>query len=325
MTAPAIGVTLGDPGGVGAEIVVKALGGNSVPAGARVVVFGDSNIIAEAGRTTGIDLPLEPWDRRPGRRGGIYLEAIPLPGGRPPSREPSRANGTASFQFFEAGIEAAEEGLIKSLVTAPISKSSWHLAGVRWRGHTEYLENRYPGAIMSFWSERLRIALFTHHLPLAEAVSRVRKKSLIGFFRALDRALKKAGRAHDEFMVAGLNPHAGEGGILGTEEEEEIRPAVEAAAAEGIRIAGPFPPDTVFRQARETKDAMAVALYHDQGLIAFKYEAFETGVNVTLGLPFPRTSPDHGTAYDIAGRGTADPRSMIEAIRLALTLSAASS
>jgi 4-hydroxythreonine-4-phosphate dehydrogenase len=175
---------------------------------------------------------------------------------------------------------------------------------------------------MSFWSERLRVALFSHHCSLGEAMGRIRRENLLVFFRALDAALKRLGRGAEEYLVAGLNPHAGEGGILGAEEGREIRPAIEAAAKEGIRASGPYPPDTVFLRARDRKGAMAVALYHDQGLIAFKAVAFETGVNVTLGLPFARTSPDHGTAFDIAGRGTADPRSMTEAVRLGFALSA---
>ncbi len=322
MTRPAIGVTLGDPGGVGPEIVLRALASGAAPAEARVVIFGERESLKRAGRETGIDLALEVWDRKAGDRGGLFLEDIVGSGGAGPAREPSRENGTASFASFEAGLEAAEAGLVDALVTAPISKSSWHLAGIPWRGHTEVLESRYPGAIMSFWSDRLKVALFSHHCPLEEAVRRIRKESLLSFFRVLDEALRKLGRGSVEYLVAGLNPHAGEGGILGTEEEEEIRPAIEAAKAEGIKASGPYSPDTLFLRAREKEDSMAVALYHDQGLIAFKAVAFARGVNVTLGLPFPRTSPDHGTAFDIAGRGTADPASMIEAVRLASALSA---
>jgi 4-hydroxythreonine-4-phosphate dehydrogenase len=322
MTGPSIGVTLGDPGGVGPEIVLKALAAKPVPPGARVVVFGDSESLEAARRETGIGLAFETWDGSPEGKPGIFLQDIPFRGGKPAGRKPDRENGAASFRFFEAGIGAAEEGLVAGLVTGPVSKASWHLAGIPWRGHTEYLEARFPGAIMSFWSDRLKVALFSHHCPLGEAVGRVKKEPLLGFLRALDRSLKKLGRANVELLVAGLNPHAGEGGMLGAEEGEEIRPAVEEAGKEGIRASGPYPPDTVFLKARERDNAVAVALYHDQGLIAFKSVAFATGVNATLGLPFPRTSPDHGTAFDIAGRGAADPRSMIEAIRLARAFSA---
>jgi 4-hydroxythreonine-4-phosphate dehydrogenase len=178
---------------------------------------------------------------------------------------------------------------------------------------------------MTFWSERLKIALFSHHRPLAEAVAAVRKDPLLAFFRSLHRALGRVPGGPFRLFAAGLNPHAGEDGHLGREEIEEIGPAVAAAAAEGIPVSGPFPPDAVFLKARGTADAVVAALYHDQGLIAFKLEAFATGVNATLGLPFVRTSPDHGTAFDIAGRGVADPRSMGEAVRLAAAFSATGS
>jgi 4-hydroxythreonine-4-phosphate dehydrogenase len=211
------------------------------------------------------------------------------------------------------------------MVTAPVSKAGWHLAGVPWRGHTEYLEHFYPGAVMSFWSDRLRVALLSHHVPLREALTKVRKDALLGYFRVLHQSAGRVPAGPREFLVPGLNPHAGENGLLGGEEEREIRPAVDAARAEGIDVSGPYPPDTVFRMALGRPERMVAALYHDQGLIAFKLESFETGVNATLGLPFVRTSPDHGTAFDIAGKGLADPRSMMEAIRLAVRFTSSAS
>lgn len=222
-------------------------------------------------------------------------------------------------------MSAARDDLLDAVVTAPVSKAAWRLAGIPWRGHTDYLERDYPGAVMSFWSERLRVALLSHHLPLSEALGKVRKSNLIDFFRTLHRSLEKAPGGPFDILVAGLNPHAGEDGALGSEEDEEIRPAVETASREGIPISGPYPPDTVFLRARARGNTVVAALYHDQGLIGFKLEAFTSGVNVTLGLPFVRTSPDHGTAFDIAGRGLADPRSMREALILALSFSASAS
>jgi 4-hydroxythreonine-4-phosphate dehydrogenase len=178
---------------------------------------------------------------------------------------------------------------------------------------------------MTFWSDRLKVALFSHHRPLSEAVAAVRKDALLAFFRTLHRALGRVPGGPFRLLAAGLNPHAGEDGTLGREEIGEIGPAVAAAAAEGIPVSGPFPPDAVFLKALGKADAVVAALYHDQGLIAFKMAAFATGVNATLGLPFVRTSPDHGTAFDIAGRGVADPRSMGEAVRLAAAFSATGS
>lgn len=230
-------------------------------------------------------------------------------------------NGEASFLFFKAAVETARAGLLQVVVSATISKTSWRLAGLGWRGHTEFLERLFPGAIMTFWSERLRVALLSHHLPLREAIERVKKGTLLDFFRNLHQSLGRIKSGVRELLVAGLNPHAGEDGFLGTEEEDEIRPAVEEARQEGLAISGPFPPDTIFLKAIDCPEKMVIALYHDQGLIGFKLKAFETGVNATLGMPFIRTSPDHGTAYDIAGKGVADPRSLIAAIRMAVELS----
>jgi 4-hydroxythreonine-4-phosphate dehydrogenase len=325
MTVPRIGVTLGDPGGIGPEIVHKALAGASSLPEAAYVVFGDPAIVRSSGEELGIRLPADPWEPRGRREAGIYLEPVPSPSGPGGRRTASGPNGAASFLFFERAVRAAREGHLDAVVTAPISKTAWRLAGIPWRGHTEFLERDYPGAVMSFWSERLRVALFSHHIPLSEAVGRVRRGALIEFLRTLHRGLERAPGGPFEILVAGLNPHAGEGGALGREEEEEVRPAVEAASREGIPASGPYPPDTVFRRARGRERTIVAALYHDQGLIGFKLEAFESGVNVTLGLPFVRTSPDHGTAFDIAGRGLADPRSMTEALRLARSFSAAAS
>jgi 4-hydroxythreonine-4-phosphate dehydrogenase len=178
---------------------------------------------------------------------------------------------------------------------------------------------------MAFWSERLKVALFSHHRPLGEAVAAVRRDALAGFLRNLHQDLGRLPGGPFRLLAAGLNPHAGEDGYLGREELDEVAPALELARSEGIPVAGPFPPDTVFLEALDRPDTVVAALYHDQGLIAFKLVAFAAGVNVTLGLPFVRTSPDHGTAFGIAGKGVADPRSMEEAVRLAAVFSATGS
>jgi len=210
----------------------------------------------------------------------------------------------------------AEAGTIQALVTAPISKESWKMAGLSHPGHTAYFNRKYPRAIMSFFSPRLNVALFTHHLPLQDAIKKVRRQALTAFLLELEKSIDKIGDYR--FVLAGLNPHAGEHGMLGREEIEEIIPAMEAAQKAGMDISGPSPPDTVCRQALDKPDIIVISLYHDQGLAAFKLVAFESGVNVTLGLPFIRTSPDHGTAFDIAGSGQADPESMEQALRLAV-------
>jgi len=168
-----------------------------------------------------------------------------------------------------------------------------------------------------FWSEALKVVLYTHHIPLREALERVKERSLLEFFQILQKELKKVPLPDYELLIAGLNPHAGEEGLMGSEEGEEILPAIETAKKKCILISGPYPPDAVFRKALNQPDKIVIALYHDQGLIPFKILAFEKGINVTLGLPFVRTSPCHGTAFDIAGKGIANPESMIEAIKLA--------
>ena len=311
MTPPRIGVTLGDPAGIGPEIVVKALSELQALPPAQYVIYGESRIIQGAEQALGLRLG---WNHE------IELRDLPAGSTYPKTRGPSEAGGRASFLWFEAAVEDARRGKLQAVVTAPISKESWNLAGLSWRGHTEYLERDYPEAIMSFWSRSMRVALLSHHLPLREALERIKKDVILEFLISLRRSLDKLSSGITTFLVAGLNPHAGEKGILGHEEETEIRPAVEGAVKEGMDVAGPFPPDTVFLMARGKTDRMVVALYHDQGLIAFKMEAFSTGVNMTLGTPFVRTSPDHGTAFEIAGMNCADPSSLQEALILAANL-----
>jgi len=325
MTVPRIGVTAGDPGGIGPEIVVKALARPAALPEAAYVIFGDPRVIGAEEARLGLDLAPREWRPALPLEPGLYLEAVAGPGGPTASGQVSAANGEASFRAFERAVAAARAGRLDAVVTAPVSKAAWALAGRPYRGHTEYLAGLYPGAIMAFWSERLKVALFSHHRPLGEAVSAVRKDALAGFLRDLHRDLGRLPGGPFRLLAAGLNPHAGEDGCLGREELDEVAPALEMARAEGIPVAGPFPPDTVFLEALDKPGTVVAALYHDQGLIAFKLVAFAAGVNVTLGLPFARTSPDHGTAFGIAGKGVADPRSMEEAVRLAAAFSATGS
>jgi 4-hydroxythreonine-4-phosphate dehydrogenase len=332
-----IGITLGDPGGIGPEIVVRALSAAfattrsslatessattrsaaptglsvatelAVTAGREFVIFGDPDVLRSEADRLGLILPpvvFSSRDSRPAR-----------PSGRRGFPDPE--NGAASFRWFEDAVAAARVKEIGAIVTAPVSKKSWQLAGLPWRGHTEYLASLYPGAIMTFWSDRLTVALFSHHVPLREAAAGVTKAALLGFFGALRDGVAAVSPGPHEFLVAGLNPHAGEDGLLGREESEVIEPAIREARESGIPVAGPFAPDVVFRSALGRPEKVVVALYHDQGLIPFKLVAFENGVNATLGMPFLRTSPDHGTAFDIVGKRPADPRSMIAALRLA--------
>jgi 4-hydroxythreonine-4-phosphate dehydrogenase len=319
MNLPKIGITLGDPGGIGPEIVLKTLSLKDSLPRAQYIIFGSSFVLEEGKLAMGLKMDIQTFDKEKSISPSLFeiensLETLK-------KGSSLKENGEASFLFFKKALEEAKRGTIDALVTAPISKNSWNLAGLRWPGHTEFISQTYPHAIMAFWSERIKVALFSHHIPLKTAIEKIKKDALLDFFLSLNHNIEKIKPDAFHFLVAGLNPHAGEEGLLGSEEEEEIIPAVKQAQREGMRINGPFPPDVVFRNALNNPDKIVIALFHDQGLIPFKLEAFEKGVNLTLGLPFIRTSPDHGTAFDIAGKGIANPESMVEAIKLAYELS----
>jgi 4-hydroxythreonine-4-phosphate dehydrogenase len=318
---PRIGITLGDPGGIGPEIILKSFAGIPGLPGARYILFGTRRFLEREERALGMKLAA--GTRVGGKRKAspaLEFREVPAPAGAGRRGSDDADSGQASYRYFEAAVAEARRGELDAVVTAPISKAAWSMAGLRWKGHTEYLARFYPGAIMAFWSKSLKVALVSHHVSLRAALKKIKREALRDFFVTLDRSLAGTGAGGFEFAVSGLNPHAGEQGLLGREEIDEVGPAIDEARRLGVRISGPFPPDVVFRNAVGRKDMFAIALYHDQGLIPFKLVAFETGVNVSLGLPFVRTSPDHGTAFDIAGKNRANPRSMVEAIRLAASL-----
>jgi 4-hydroxythreonine-4-phosphate dehydrogenase len=318
MTLPKIGITLGDPGGVGPEVIVKALASIHRLPEAHYILFGSRYVLEQEQEALSLDLSLPSLTSfKDISEKGASLHEVDCPVSAAEKGRPSKKNGEASFRCYDNAVREAQAGNLQAIITAPISKHSWNLAGIRWAGHTDYLNHIYPEAIMFFWSNALKVALYTHHLPLREALERVKKKPLLEFFQRLRRDLEKTPLHDHELLTAGLNPHAGEEGLMGSEEAEEILPAIENARRKGIPISGPYPPDAVFRKALNQSDKIVISLYHDQGLIPFKMHSFEHGVNVTLGLPFVRTSPCHGTAFDIAGKGVADPQSMNEAIKLA--------
>jgi 4-hydroxythreonine-4-phosphate dehydrogenase len=321
MTLPRIGITLGDPGGIGPEVTLKSLSQKDIPSAATYILFGSIPLIQENLEILGfsMDIPAASSLKSTGLP-PFCLWDIETPLTTGEKGVSSKENGEASFQYFEEAVKKAKEGALDAVVTAPISKHSWALADIPYPGHTEYLSRTYPQAIMAFWSEKIKVALFSHHVSLREAIQKIQTKTLFEFFHLLNKSLIRTGKTNMSFLVSGLNPHAGEEGLLGLEEKEKISPAVHKAQEDGIPIQGPYPPDVVFRMAYGLPDTMVIALYHDQGLIAFKMAAFDEGVNVTLGLPFVRTSPDHGTAFDIAGKGRANPKSMTEAIKLAVGL-----
>ncbi len=236
--------------------------------------------------------------------------------------EVSAAAGQAAYDTILRAVDAAKRGEVDAIATAPISKLAFMQAGLPWKGHTELL-GHLCGAervAMMFYAPQLRVVLLTVHVPLAEVPGLMTRELVEGMLRLTAASLPRFGIAQPRLALAGLNPHAGEGGVLGSEEAAVLAPAVAAMRAQGMNVSGPFPADTVFVRASRGEFDCVVACYHDQGLIPVKLLAFGQAVNVTLGLPIIRTSVDHGTAFDIAGKGVADPGSMIEAVKLAARL-----
>lgn len=318
-------VTMGDPSGIGPEIVVKALLDQT-----DCVVAGSPAVIKRALEALGLDAPvteiatIDDYSRMPG-----VIEVLNTSQGANdfPVGKVSADSGKAAFDAIVAAIELAKTGRASGIVTAPIHKEALAAAGVDFPGHTEMLA-AFGGAdrvAMMLANEDIRTVLVTIHCSLAEAIKRGDHAAQMSAMRLAHEGCVALGIKTPRVAVAGLNPHAGEGGLFGGEEIDIIAPAIEAARAEGIDASGPWPGDTVFMAARKGKFDVVVAQYHDQGLIPVKYLGVEKGVNITLGLPFVRTSPDHGTAFDIAGQGIADASSLSTAIDYARRLTATKS
>jgi 4-hydroxythreonine-4-phosphate dehydrogenase len=325
-------VTMGDACGIGPEIIVQAaLRGELDDA----VVLGDPAVLRRAAACVGGGPPMAlvdaPTDAAP--PGALRVCSVPgLPEGLAQlawGRVDARA-GAAAARCIDAAVAAVRAGQGRAIVTAPIHKEALAAAGVPYPGHTEMLQAladpaHPPPVRMMLANEELRVVLVTIHMALRAAIEALDFDAVLSTLRIAHRAAAAWGLARPRIAVAGLNPHAGEGGLFGDEEIRFIAPAVQAAQAEGIDAHGPFAPDTVFMRARRGEFDLVVAMTHDHGLIPVKYLGVEQGVNVTLGLPFVRTSPDHGTAFDIAGQGRADPASLIAALHMARRLAAASS
>lgn len=324
-TDPLLAVTMGDPSGIGPEIIVKMFAGR--PERTHWVVLGDPLVMRHAAAKLDPALRIHAITSLAdalfdGRALNMLctsqLEALP------PVSQVSALSGRAAFDAIVAAINLARKGKIHGIVTAPIHKEALSAAGLSYPGHTEMLADLggAPKVAMMLANEEIRTVLVTIHCSLSEAIRRGDFAAQMDAIRLAHRGAQALGIAKPRVAVAGLNPHAGEGGLFGDEEINIIRPAIEAAQAEGIDASGPWPGDTVFMQARVGRFDIVVAQYHDQGLIPVKYMGVEKGVNITLGLPFVRTSPDHGTAFDIAGTGVADPTSLETAFDYALRLKA---
>ena len=282
---PRVAITVGDPAGIGPEIAVKAAADPRVREACEPVLYG-------------------PVD-------GAFV-----------SGQLSADAGRAAYDAICAAVRDAQEGRVDAVATAPVNKLAFARAGLPWKGHTDLLGHLTGSrrVAMMFWSEPLKVVLGTVHVPLAQVSTVLTRAVLDDVIDLTATELPRFGIARPRLAMAGLNPHAGEAGLLGDEEEHVLGPAVRAAVARGVSIEGPFPADTLFVRAARGEYDCVVACYHDQGLIPVKLLAFGRAVNVTLGLPIVRTSVDHGTAFDIAGKGLADPSSLVEAVLLAARL-----
>ena len=315
-----IAITMGDPGGVGPEVIVGAIGKNELP-GVIPVIIGDPQVIEAAAKLVGLKFNFNIIDD-PHKAVSDKLNIISETLEGPLKSVPSSASGNVAVRCIRRAVAEALKGRVDAVVTAPISKESLKLAGYAWPGHTELLAELTGTSefAMMLVGGPLRVLLVTIHMPLSRVSKLLTSERVLSSISLACRAALSLGLKSPRIGVAGFNPHAGEGGLFGDEELKHITPAVEAARSDGLPVSGPYPPDVIFRKAYMGELDMVVAMYHDQGLIPLKMIAFDKGVNVTVGLPIVRTSPDHGTAFDIAWKGKADSSSMLEAIRMALVL-----
>ena len=318
-------MTMGDPAGIGPELALAAwrLRAADDP---PFFVLAAPGWLREVARRVGSPTPI--IETRAERAASVMATGLPVvPLDNTVAAElgrPDAANAAATVESIERAVSAVRAGSARAVVTNPIAKATLYEAGFRFPGHTEFLgELAAPWGgrafpVMMIWSEALAVVPVTIHIPLSEAPKALTRDLIVETARVVDRDLKARFRlSRPRLAVSGLNPHAGEGGAMGREEITIIGPAIESLRAEGIDVIGPLPADTMFHAKARARYDVALTMYHDQGLIPAKTLAFDEGVNVTLGLPFVRTSPDHGTAFDIAGRGVADPTSLRAALKLA--------
>lgn len=323
---PRIGITIGDPAGIGPEVSLKAAADEGVLAACLPVLIGDAKYLSHWSRVFGLSSRFQVVNT-----GESLLDHDGLPiiydlANVPDSIEMGQEQascGRCAAEFIEASVRLCQSGWIDAITTAPINKKSLHLGGYPFPGHTEFLAaltntNEFA---MSFISPSLRVALLTTHVPLVEVSSYVKKAELEKMIRLVHRELVRYGFERPRIAVAALNPHGGEGTLFGFEEAAEMIPAIETCRnQDGIEVSGPHSGDTIFLRASRGEFDIVLSCYHDQGLIPIKCLSFGEAVNVTLGLPFIRTSVDHGTAFDIAGQGKAEHSSMVAAIKLAVEL-----
>jgi len=313
---PVVGITMGDAAGIGPEIVLKAVADESLRSMCRCVIIGDAAVLRRAAASFSIDIVLKVFEAD-----GEGVEIVDL-ANLPAEFEigvDAAVTGKASAQWIVRAVELWRDGKIDAISTAPISKKAIGLGGYDFPGHTEFLAEMTDTSefAMSFFADKLRVVLLSTHHSLAHAITLVKKEPLAKLIAFSAREFEKLLGRKVKIAVAGLNPHASEGGMFGSEEADEIAPAIAECQDKGVDVSGPYSSDTIFLRGFRGEFDAVVALYHDQATIPVKSLSFGAAVNVTLGLPLIRTSVDHGTAYDIAGRGVAEAESMKAAIRLA--------
>ncbi len=330
--AKPLALTLGEPAGIGPDIAIAAWQRRKQAKLPPFYLLGDSGFIGRRARALGIDLPLA--DVRPEDASSAFAEVLPVAGtGHAVTSKPGRpddSSADAALASIRQAVADVSAGRASAVVTNPIAKSVLYRAGFRHPGHTEFLAELaanggpVPQPVMMLWSPTLAVVPVTIHLSLHDAIAQLSTDLIATTVRiVVDGLRRRFGIAHPRLAVSGLNPHAGEDGSLGTEEQTMIAPAIDLLRKGGIDIRGPLPADTMFHDAARKSYDCAICMYHDQALIPIKTLAFDEAVNVTLGLPFVRTSPDHGTAFDIAGTGRANPASLIAALLLAARMAAA--
>ncbi|HCU22154.1 MAG TPA: 4-hydroxythreonine-4-phosphate dehydrogenase PdxA [Candidatus Atribacteria bacterium] len=315
---PIIAITLGDPSGIGPEIIIQTLQKWSFPA--IPLVIGDREVLNQTEEVTKTSINWQKFSESISNPGPYLLDCSNVDLSSFRWGEISSQSGQCSFEYIQTAIQLALKGKVDAVVTAPISKEALHLAAVPFIGHTEIFKEltKSSVALTMFQLDQLRVFFLTRHLSLLEAVKEVKKEKIYKFLLEMDQYLNSMGLFSARIAVAALNPHGGENGLLGQEEIKEINPAIEESRKLGIDVKGIYPADSVFWFARQGRFDAVLSLYHDQGHIATKCMDFYGTVSVTLGLPFIRTSPDHGTAFDIAGQGKANHRSMVESCRWAV-------
>ncbi len=322
---PLIAITLGDPAGVGPEVIAKAFHEDGGFPACRAIVVGDAEFLRSIAAKIGIALQINPvGSLKEARFQTGVLDVLHLknvPSGFRQGRA-SAEGGKASVDSIRTAVELAMRHEVDAITTAPINKESMHLAGVHYPGHTELLADLTDTKEVALMlaGDHLRVVLVTTHVPVHRIHSLITPKRVATTLRLTNDWLKKHVTAHPKIAVTGLNPHCGDGGIFGNEEETAILPALETVRAEGVQVDGPFSADAFFARLKPNEYDAVVAMYHDQGMIPVKMESQGTAVNITLGLPILRTSVDHGTAYDIAGQGVASPESLKIAINKAAAL-----